>query len=176
MRTKVLRVLWLKKGKDVCIQQTNGRWKWRWIPQSSWKWLCPWHCPCRTITRESGKDMLEVAQSPRSSGSNLYWHRLSPGKPWNVLQVPEVLEAFSDLAGNRPGALQKPVQQELGRRLSLLWELWSLWRVLVNDVAFDPRTENLGQHWEENLRVKLPVATKKRHRPNQDNYILQLIN
>lgn len=128
MRTKVLRVLWLSKGKGVCSQQTNGRWKWLWTSQSSWKWLCAWPCPCRTITRESRIGMLEVAQSPKSSGSNLNWHSLSPGKPWNMLQVPEVSATFSDLAGNTHGAPQKPIQQELRRRLSPLWELWSLSR------------------------------------------------
>jgi len=39
------------------------------------------HGPCRTIFKESRRDMLQVAQSPKSSGTNLNWHSLSPGKP-----------------------------------------------------------------------------------------------
>lgn len=38
-----------------------------------------------TITRESGRDMPGAGQGPSSSGSDLNWHSLSPGKPQNVL-------------------------------------------------------------------------------------------
>lgn len=134
-------------------------------------------CPCRTITRESGRNMLEFAQSPKSSGSNLNWHSLSPGKPWNVLQVPEFLAAFSALAENRPAAPKSPSRQSWEGGWAH-YESYGHWVESLgsNHVAFDPWTENLGQCSVENIRVRLSVAIQKRQRPNQENYILQLVN
>lgn len=63
MRTKILRVPWLRKGKGVVstlIVDENYSEHLK-TSQNSWKWLCACSYPCKTISGRSRKDMLEVA-------------------------------------------------------------------------------------------------------------------